>query len=120
MTKKIARHWQIGLFSFISLAFVVGGFFWAYGKLSGENMVWNGGAGPFILHFDNINGITATGNFGQIVLMGVLGAIMVILNFLVAMALEERDHIIARVMTGATLLMAVLLFLSFIAILNVN
>lgn len=120
MIKKIARHRLISALSFLSFLLVAGGFFWGYGKLSGEAMVWNGGAGPFILHFNILNGITATGDFSGMVLMGVLGAVIIILNFFTGIALEERDRTLSWTVAGATLAMAVLLFLSFVAILNVN
>ncbi len=120
MKTKIARHRLIGILSLLSLLLVCGGFFWAYGALSGEPMVWNGGTGPFILHFNALDGITATGNFSGIALMGILGVVIVILNFFIGMALEERDKTLSRTIVGATLIMAVLLFLSFVAILNVN
>ena len=120
MIGKIARHRSISIIFLLSFLLVVGGFFWAYGKLSGEAMVWNEGAGPFILHFNLFDGITATGDFSGIVSMGVLGAVIVILNFFIGMALEERDRTLSLAFAGATLAMAILLFLSFVAILNVN
>jgi hypothetical protein len=119
MTKKIMRYRSMSIISLASLLLVAGGFFWAYGALSAGN-AWNGAAGPFILHFNNIQGITAVGGFGNLIAMGILGLLMVILNFFVATALEERDGVLGKIVAGATLVMAILLFLAFAAILNVN
>jgi hypothetical protein len=114
MIKKIANHRLVSLLSLASLAFVAGGFFWAYGALT------NAGAEPLILHFNDMDGITATGDFSNLVLMGILGVCIVIVNFFIAIELEERDGVLGKIVAGVTLVIAILLFLGFAAILNVN
>ncbi len=114
MIKKIARYRLVSLFSLASLALVAGGFFWAYGALL------NVGAEPLILHFNDMDGITATGGFSNLLFMGILGALIVIVNFFIAIELEARDHFLGKVVASVTLILAVLLFLGFTAILNVN
>ena len=41
-------------------------------------------------------------------------------NFFVALELEARDKVLGKVTAGLTLVMAILLFLGFVAILSVN
>jgi hypothetical protein len=117
MIKKIIKYRFVSLASLASLAFVVGGFFWAYGVLRsaiGPHME------PLILHFNDLDGITVVGRFSDILLMGILGALMVIINFFIAMELEERDGVLGKIVATVTLVLAILLFLGFVAILNVN
>lgn len=114
MIKKIAQYRFVSVTSLAALAFVVGGFFWAYGALR------NVGREPLILHFNDLGGITAVGGFSNILLMGILGALMVVINFFVALALEERDGVLGKIMASMTLVIAILLFMGFVAILNVN
>ena len=114
MIKKISKHRLVSLLSLASLAFAAGGFFWALGALGG------GPSGPVILHFNDMQGITHIGAFGDIILMGILGIVIVIVDFFVALDLEARDSILGKIVAAMTLVMAILLFLSFAAIINVN
>ncbi|HEY5221060.1 MAG TPA: hypothetical protein VIJ29_02865 [Candidatus Paceibacterota bacterium] len=114
MIKKISQHRLVSLLSLLSLAFVVGGFFWALGALSSMS------SGPVILHFNDMEGITHIGNFGDIILMGILGVVIVVVDFFVALDLEARDKVLGKIVAVMTLVMAILLFLSFAAIINVN
>jgi hypothetical protein len=114
MIKKIAKYRLVSLLSLASFALVAGGFFWAYGALR------NSGAGPLILHFNDMTGITALGSFGTLLLMGGIGIVIVVINFFVAIGLEERDRVLGKVTAGMTLVMAILLFFAFAAIIKVN
>lgn len=114
MIKKIARYRFVSLMSLASFALVLGGFFWAFGALR------NVGDQPLILHFNDLNGITSVGGFGALVLMGILGTAMVVVDFFIALALEERDTVLGKIVASMTLVIAVLLFIGFAAILNVN
>lgn len=114
MIKKILRHRAVSLISLASFLFVGGGFVWAYvalDKIMGS---------PLILHFDDIEGITSVGGLGSLVFMGALGLVIVLMNFAIALELEERDRFLGGMMTGITFVFAVLLFISFAAIINVN
>lgn len=108
------HYWVVSLLSLISLLFVLGGAIWDYASLL------NSGSAPYILHFNDIDGITKVGGLENLVLMGILGVIIVLINFLIAIELESRDEILAKMVSVATLVVSILLFLSFIAILNVN
>jgi hypothetical protein len=114
MIKKIIKYRLVSLLSLASLAFVLGGSIWAYASLL------NSGVAPFILHFNDIDGITRVGGIENLVLMGILGVFMVVIDFFVALELEARDKVLGKIVASVTLVMAILLFLGFVAILNVN
>jgi len=100
--------------SLASFAFAAGGFFWALGALGGS------AAGPLILHFNDMQGITSIGSFANLLWMGVLGVAIVIINFFIALDLEARDNVLGKIVAVMTLSMAILLFLAFAAIIKVN
>jgi hypothetical protein len=100
--------------SLASLAFVLGGAIWCCVVLSRT------GSGPLILHFNDIDGITTVGGEESLVFMACLGVVIVILNFFIALELEMRDKVLGKIIVAFTLAISVLLFLSFVAILNVN
>jgi len=78
------------------------------------------GSGPFILHFNDMVGITSVGDLSVIIFMGVVGIVATVMNFFISLEFEERDPFLGKVMAGATLVFAVLLFIAFASILNVN
>jgi hypothetical protein len=114
MIKKIATYRFVSLMSLASFLFVAGGFFWAYAALR------NVGPQPLILHFNDLDGITSVGSFTDLLLMGILGTAIVIINFFLALELEARDRVLGKIVVSMTLIIAILLFLGFAAILNVN
>jgi hypothetical protein len=114
MIEKIKKYRLVSLLSLASLAFAAGGFFWALGVLHGMS------AGPLVLHFNDMAGITSIGRFGDLILMGILGIVIVIVNFFVAIGLEARDPALGKIVAVMTLVMAILLFLAFAAIIKVN
>lgn len=114
MIKNISKYRLVSLLSLASFAFAAGGFFWALGALGGAS------SGPFILHFNDMQGITSIGGFGDLLLMGVIGMAIVIVNFFVALALEARDAVLGKLVAAMTLAMVILLFLAFVAIIKVN
>lgn len=114
MIKKIVAYRVTSLVFLAALAFAAGGLFWAWDVLGDAS------GGPLILHFSDMGGITATGSFTDLLLMGVLGIAVVIMNFFIAIGLEERDRVLGKVVAALTLVMAILLFLAFAAIIKVN
>lgn len=114
MLRKALKHKIVTALSAASLAFVLGGFFWVWTELSSS------GSGPFILHFDDLRGITQVGGLGIFIFMGVFGSVVVLMNFFIGLELAERDRFLALLTTSLTLLFAILLFIGFAAILNVN
>jgi ABC-type glycerol-3-phosphate transport system permease component len=114
MIEKIKKYRLVALLSLASLAFAAGGFFWALGALG------SAASGPLILHFNDMSGITSIGNFSDLLAMGMLGIIIVIINFFIAIELEARDKVLGKAVAVMTLIVAVLLFLAFAAIIKVN
>ena len=106
----------MSVLSLASLAFAAGGFFWALGALGGSDA----SSGPLILHFNDMQGITSIGRFGDLLWMGALGIAIVIINFFIALDLEVRDNGLGKIIAVTTLVMAILLFLAFAAIIKIN
>ena len=73
-----------------------------------------------ILHFSEYGGITKTGGVAELVLLGVSGCVLVAVNFFLAHLLEERERFLGRLLTGATLFTAILIFIAVSAIISVN
>ncbi len=105
---------MVSLIFLASLALAAGGFFWALAALRAS------ASGPLILHFNDMAGITNIGGFGSLIPMGILGIAIVIVNFFVALSLEERDGVLGKIVAVMTLVMTILLFLAFAAIIKVN
>jgi hypothetical protein len=114
MFKKMIRHKAVSAAFLGSLLLVAGGSMWAWVALQGI------AGSPLILHFDDIEGITAVGGPGGFLFMGILGMVVVLFNFAIALELEERDRFLGKITAGMTFIFAVLLFVSFAAIINVN
>ncbi len=112
--RRMIRHRVVAATFFASLVFAAGGYLWAWLTLR------NAGSGPLILHFDDLEGITSVGSFGALHFIGLFGIATVIVNFAIALELEERDLILGKIVAGITLLFAVLLFIAFTAIMGVN
>ncbi len=114
MFAKLKKYKGVSITSLVALAFAMGGALWAYFALHRI------GATPIILHFDDLSGITAVGGLGDLMLAGGAGIAIVIVNFFLALALEERDRFLGKLTAALTLLFAILLFIGFVAIMNVN
>jgi len=114
MIKKILQYRLVSLLSLVSFAFTAGGFFWVLGAF------YHSSSEPLILHFNDSVGITAIGSFASFLLIGVLGMVIVVVNFFVALELEARDRFLGKVVAVMTLVIATLLFLAFAAIIRVN
>jgi hypothetical protein len=114
MIEKIKKYRLVSLLSLASLAFAAGGFFWALAALGGVV------SGPLVLHFNDMQGITSIGSFDNILWMGILGMVIVVINFIIAVDLEARDNVLGKIVAVTTLVMAILLFLVFAAIIKVN
>jgi len=105
---------MVSIFAAFSACFVAGGTLWAYLTLQGIN------APVFIIHFNDISGITEVGGPSTIIFVGVFGLLVVAADWLIAVALEERDPVLGKITAVAGLLFSILLFIAFAAILNVN
>jgi hypothetical protein len=114
ISKKIVKARAVSVTSLLALTLVLGGWLWAHYALRG---ITNG---PLILHFDDIQGITAVGDLSTITFMGALGTTVVLMNFFIALEFDGRDRFLGKMAAGVTFVFAVLLFIGFVAIIKVN
>ena len=114
MIKKIMHARVVSAVFLGALAFVVGGWVWAYVVLRGVTNA------PLILHFDDLSGITAVGTLANIMFVGFIGTAVVLMNFFIAVEFEARDRFLGKLTAAITFIFAVLLFIAFTAIVNVN
>ncbi len=113
MLDRISKSKVLSAVFLISFGFVSGAVIWAYTATKDIE-------GPLVLHFNNIVGINQTGTFLDMLLVGITGAVMVILNFVLALELEARDFFLGKVVAAATLFLSILIFIAFAAIISVN
>jgi hypothetical protein len=114
MLKKILKYKFTSALSLISILLAGGGFIWTYATLRAM------GAGPFLLHWNDMQGITAIGGLGMIVFMGVFGIIVTVMNGAIALEFEGRNPFFGKLIASLTLVFAILLFISFASIIAVN
>lgn len=117
--QELTKHRSVIAMGASALAFVAGGFVWALASFGARG---GGGAaaGPFILHFNDVSGITQVGTAGQFAFAGIFAAVAVVASFAVAFELDRRDRVLGKLMAAMTLMAAVLLFIACAAIINVN
>jgi hypothetical protein len=113
MFEKIKKYKLVSGLLAASAVFVFAGFLRTV--ISLERM-----SGPFILHFNDLNGITAAGGMGTMIFAGLFGIAAVLINGCLAIALEDRSPFFGKLTAVLTLVFAVLLFIAFAAILSVN
>ena len=113
MLEKIKKHKAVSGLLAASAVLVVAGFVRAL-------VLFGGVAGPFVLHFNDLQGITATGSAGAIVFAGLFGIAVILLNGSLALEFEERNTFFGRLIAIVTFVFAVLLFIAFTSILSVN
>jgi len=112
--KTLLRHKAVCITSFASFLFAAGGFIWAYASM------WSAAAVPLVLHFNDMDGITSTGGLGSVAFAGIFGVAVVVINFFLALELDARDRFLGKTTAALGFVFAVLLFIAFAAILNVN
>ncbi len=112
--RKVIRAKAVSILSFAALALTAGGWFSAYFALREVADT------PLILHFDDLSGITAVGGRGIITFMGILGVAVTIMNFFISLEFEARDRFLGKLSAVITFIFALLLFIAFAAIVNVN
>ncbi|MDO8504692.1 MAG: hypothetical protein Q7S36_02455 [Candidatus Liptonbacteria bacterium] len=75
---------------------------------------------PLILHFSEYAGITRIGSATDILLLGIFALTIILVNFALAMSLNAREGFLGKLITGATLFLAILTFIAISVILSVN
>lgn len=99
--------------SLLSLLFSAGGFLWAF-------LALRAAGSQFVLHFNDIAGITSIGSFGLVEFMGIFGILIVFVNGAIAFEFASRDLFFSRLIAVLTLVFSVLLFIGFASIIRVN
>ncbi len=115
MWKKILKHKEVSLMSLAALLFVMGGALWSRLALHITAL-----SSPVILHYNDLEGITAVGTPANFVFIAAFGIAAVIMNFVIALELEERSRFLGKCAAAVTLVLAILLFIGFAAIISVN
>ncbi len=114
MRTQLRRSKEVVITCLAALGFVLGG--WVAAGLALRGV----GDAPLILHFDDLQGVTAVGGWQGLAAIGALGIIVVALNLAIALELDARDRFLGKFVAALTLFFAVLLFMGFLAIMNVN
>jgi hypothetical protein len=115
MFNKILNHKFVTAFSVVSFFLSLGGFLWAYVSLRDA-----AAAGPLILHFNEIQGITQVGGLGVVVFMGIFGLLIAVVNGFIALSFDARDAAFGKFIAVLTLVFSILLFIGFASIIGVN
>ena len=113
MLKRILKFRLVGSVFLSSFLFVSAGMIWAYFAL--RRIV-----PPLIIHFNNLTGINQTGDLTDLLKVGVTGIVFVLMNFFIALELEERDIFGGKLLAAATFFVSALIFIGFAAIISVN
>lgn len=111
--KKLAKAKIIVFFFSSGLAFVLGGFFWAYFSLLEIKE-------PLIIHSNDIVRINQVGDVQDLVKIVVVGLIVTVFNFFISLELEKRDWFLGKLLGAATMFFDILLFIAFAAIISAN
>ena len=96
-------------------AFVLAFSAWLWAYVALRNV-----AGPLIIRFNNYAGITQIGGLREMGWIAVSGIVFILADSMIALALDERDGLMGKILSLAALFLAVLLFISFAAIISVN
>jgi hypothetical protein len=113
MLERIKRNKLVSGLIAASAAFILGGFAWAMASFDAAK-------GPFILHFNDLAGITSAGGTAIVVFAGIFGIAVVLVNGCLAFEFAERNAFFGKLTAILTLVFAILLFIAFAAILSVN
>lgn len=113
MRQKVQKYKVTTLTFLLSLILVLGGTIWAYVTLHSSSQ-------PLILRFSEYAGITNIGNIWDVMGLGAFGLLLVAINFFLAINLQEREKFLGKILTGATLFLAILIFITLSAIISVN
>ncbi len=113
MLNRILRFKLVAGLGLAAILFVAGGWIWAYFTLRRI-------AQPLILHWNALIGINLVGGLSDLTVIGIFGLSITLVNFFIALTLEERDRFLGKLVAGATFFFGLLLFITFAAIIGVN
>ena len=110
---KVKKYRLTSAIFFLSFVLVLSASLRAYLELGSSSQ-------PLILHFSEYVGITRIGSAADLLFPGIFGLIVIAVNFALAMAFNEREHFLGKLITGATAFLAILIFIALSAIISVN
>ncbi|MEK7507823.1 MAG: hypothetical protein AAB602_01940 [Patescibacteria group bacterium] len=113
MLDKILKSKVLSAIFLASFGFVSAAVIWAYAATKNID-------GLIVVHFNNSAGISQAGTFLDLFLIGITGAVMVVVNFILALELEARDFFLGKIVAAATLFFSILIFIAFATIISVN
>lgn len=96
-----------------ALVLVAGGTVWAYYALRDITQ-------PLILHYNGQYGISQTGNIWNLTGFGITGLVVLTLNFGMSLVFEQADSFWGKIVAVASLILGILIFIGFAAIISVN
>lgn len=111
--REIFKHKIPNLVLVLSLTLVLGGWIWSYFELKSIE-------DPLIIHYSQEVGIDQVGYAGDLAKVGIFGTVVILINFLIAVELEGKDGFLGKLTSGVTLLLGLLIFIYFAAIISVN
>jgi hypothetical protein len=112
LIKLLIKYKWTGISFSVALTFVLTGWIWVWVRLRDVSQL--------TLHFSDYGGINKTGSIWDLHAFGLLGLIMLVLDWLISMALEERDWFLGKLTAFVGLVLGILIFIGFMAIMNVN
>jgi hypothetical protein len=113
MTRKIKQYPWVSAMGGMALLLVLAGPIWLLIALAGSRT-------SLVVHFNDLQGITALGGSGTFIFMGIFGILVVLINVAFSFELESRHSFFGKVVAAGTLGFAILLFIACAAILSVN
>ncbi len=111
--KEFFKHKIPNLVLVVSLTLVLGGWAWSYFDLKTIS-------DPLVIHYSQGVGIDQVGYAGDLAKVGIFGMVVILINFLIAVELEQKERFLGRLTSGVTLLLGLLIFIYFAAIISVN
>lgn len=113
MFRNLINHRLPFIVGSMGLVLVTGGWWWAYAALGDIRE-------PLILRFVGGGGITQTGTLSDINGMGLFGVFSVLVNSVLVFELDRRDNFLGKLVAAFTIVLSILLFIGFAAIISVN
>src|SRR3989344_8313952 len=112
MLQKLTRYKIVNATFGLCALFVLGGWLWAFAALRGISQ-------PLIIHFTSVSGINQIGGLRDLANIGLLGGVIILVNFYIALRIEERDRFLGKFLAAGTVFISILIFIGFAAIIGV-
>jgi hypothetical protein len=110
---KLVQHRIVAVLGALSFAFTGGGWLWAWLALKDKTY-------SLSLHWNNLVHVNQTGDIADLMGLGAFALLVVLLDFAVALELDQRDWFWGKFLASGALSFALLIFIGFAAIISVN